>query len=103
MNSRNFVRVLATVFCFLLSLPPGASAQSFDSEDAIALQQEGKLAEAAEAWRSVIRKNPNDAAANASLGAVLSKEQKYKEAVSAYERAIALDPHLPGVQLNLGL
>ena len=42
-------------------------------------------------------------AAFASLGVILSKEQKYQEAASAYEKAIALDPKLPGVQLNLGL
>ena len=53
--------------------------------------------------KAVIRRNPSDAAANASLGVVLSKEQKYKEAAAAYEKALALNPNLPGMQLNLGL
>src|SRR5437762_5666941 len=39
----------------------------------------------------------------ASLGVILSKEQKYPEAASAYKKALALNPKLPGVQLNLGL
>ena len=71
--------------------------------EAIALEQQGKLPEAAQTWRSVIQKNPSDAAAFASLGVILSKEQKYQEAASAYKKAIALNPKLPGMELNLGL
>ncbi len=63
--------------------------------DAIALEQQGKLPEAAAAWRAVTARNPHDAAAFASLGVVLSKEQKYSEAASAYKRALALNPKLP--------
>ncbi|MGB8322837.1 MAG: tetratricopeptide repeat protein [Candidatus Acidiferrum sp.] len=48
-------------------------------------------------------KKSNDAGAFASLGVVLSSEQKYPEAVTAYRKALTLDPHLPGVQLNWGL
>src|ERR1700684_4211531 len=103
MTKWNFGSLVVAAFSLVLFLPPGASGQSSNPADAIALEQRGKLAEAAEIWRAVVRKNPNDAAANASLGIVLSKEQKYKEAASVYERALALDPNLPGVQLNLGL
>src|SRR5580704_12435544 len=87
----------------LQALSPPAMANAQTPADAIALDQEGKLPEAVQAWRAVIQKNPNDAAALASLGVVLSKEQKYKEAAFAYKKAIALNPKLPGVQLNLGL
>ena len=80
-----------------------ALAQSVDPADAQRLEQQGKLAEAAQAWRAITRQNPNDAAAFASLGAVLSKQQKYAEAASVYRQALAFDPKLPGVQLNLGL
>ena len=61
------------------------------------------MPEAAKAWRAVTARSPNDAAAFASLGVVLSKQQKYAEAASAYRRALTLDPKLPGVALNLGL
>src|SRR5580693_3286194 len=80
-----------------------ASGQALTPADAIALEQQGRLGEAAQAWRSVIQKDPHDAGAFASLGVVLSKEQKYGEAASAYQKAIALNPKLPGIQLNLGL
>ena len=96
---------LCVAVAFLPRILPAVrcSGQSSNPADAIALEQQGKLAEAAETWRAVIQKNPNDAAAYASLGVVLSKEQKYKEAASAYKKALALNPNLPGVQLNLGL
>ena len=70
---------------------------------AMALEQQGKLPEAVEAWRAVTEHNPQDAGAFASLGVVLARETQYKEAAAAYRKAIALNPRLPGIQLNLGL
>lgn len=80
-----------------------ATAQSFSPSDALAFEQQGKLAEAAQAWRTIVQRNPLNAAAFASLGLVLSKDGKYADAVTAYRKAIVLNPQLPGVQLNLGL
>ncbi len=79
------------------------SAQSNSPSEAIALEQQGKLAEAAQAWQGVIRQNPRDAGAYASLGVVFAKQEKYPEAAAAYRKAIGLNPKLPGIQLNLGL
>jgi tetratricopeptide (TPR) repeat protein len=89
------------LFTLLLSL--GANAQKFSPADAVALEQQGRLEEAAGAWQSVVQQNPRDSAAFASLGVVLSKEQKYQEAAAAYRKAIMLNAKLPGVRLNLGL
>ena len=87
----------------LLSLPAAARAQSPTPADAIALEREGKLAEAADAWRRVTERNPKDARAWASLGVVLSKQQQYAQAALAYKKALSLNPKLPGIALNLGL
>src|ERR1041385_3719544 len=95
MRNWNFQLGLAVLFVSSI-----ASAQT--PSQAIELEQQGKLVEATEAWRAVTRKNPRDAAAFASLGVVLSKEQKYDEAAQAYGKALALNPKLP-IQLNLGL
>src|SRR5262249_10064548 len=84
-------------------LASSLAAQSPTSAEAIALEQQGKLSEAAQAWKSITAGNPRDAAAFARLGIVLSKEQRYPEAASAYKRALALNAKLPGIQLNLGL
>jgi tetratricopeptide (TPR) repeat protein len=81
----------------------GAQATASGPAQAIALEGQGKLAESAEAWRAIVKQNPADAEAFASLGFVLSKQGRYAEAVPAYRRAIALNPKLSGLQLNLGL
>ncbi len=94
---------LVRVALLLASCSVWAMAQATTAADAIALEQQGKLAEAAKAWRAVTAGNPRDAAAFASLGVVLSRLQNYPEAASAYRRALALNPKLPGVELNLGL
>ena len=83
-----------------VGIPP-LTAQTAD--DAISLEQQGKLPEAAQAWRAVIARDPKDAGAFASLGVVLSKQRKYPEAVTTYRKALALSPKLPGIELNLGL
>src|SRR5450631_1384436 len=91
------------VLIILLSAvsPLWATAQASTPADAIALEQQGKLPEAAQTWKAVTQRNPSDAGAFASMGVVLAKQQKYPEAASAYRTALRLNPALPGVQLNL--
>jgi tetratricopeptide (TPR) repeat protein len=61
------------------------------------------LAQAEKHWQTVVQREPNNAAAFATLGVVFSQEKKFDEAIRAYKRALALDPALPGLQLDLGL
>src|SRR5215469_9140557 len=92
------------LFALLLTfLVPIAPAFAQTPADAIALEQQGKFAEAARVWRSVTKSDPRDAAAFASLGLDLARGRNYADAVPAYKSAIALNPKLPGLQLNLGL
>ena len=51
-----------------------AAAQASTAAEAIALEQQGRLPEAAEAWKAVTVRNPTDAAAFASLGVVLARQ-----------------------------
>jgi tetratricopeptide (TPR) repeat protein len=44
-----------------------------------------------------------DALAQARLGVTEAQKAHYREAVESYKRAIAIDPNLPGIYLNLGL
>ena len=62
----------AELILIALLSPMFAAGQSSTPADAIALEQQGKLPEAAEVWQAVTKRNPNDAAAFASLGVVLS-------------------------------
>jgi tetratricopeptide (TPR) repeat protein len=95
--------VLLTLAALLLSLAASAGGQTVTPSDAIALEQQGRTAEAAQAWRAVTAQYPRDAGAFASLGLAFARQEKYAEAVPAYKKAIALNPKLPGIHLNLGL
>src|SRR5882762_1192818 len=85
------LRLAAVVLIF----PSQGNAQSATPAEALVLEQQEKLEEAATAWRSITDRNPNDAAAFASLGVLLAKQQKYAEAAAAYKKALSLNPKLP--------
>lgn len=79
---------------------PGSDHQR---EAAIALEQEGKLAEAEEAWRGFLKTHPGNAEAYANLGLLEARQEHYSEALPLYRKAMALNPAMPGLRLNLGL
>jgi Flp pilus assembly protein TadD len=97
------MRSLKLAAAVLLVFSAAPSPAQTTPADAMALERAGRLAEATQAWRSVVAAHPRDAGALASLGIVLARQQRYAEAVETYRRALALDPQLPGIQLNLGL
>ena len=74
-----------------------------DRDAAFALEQQGKIAEAETAWRSILAAHPNNAEACAHLGFLEARQEHYKQAVPLYRKALALDPSMPGLRLNLGL
>jgi len=80
-----------------------ATGQADPRQTAAQLQQEGKLAEAETAWRTVLQQRPADAEACANLGILEARQQHYKDAILYYRKALALDPAMPGVRLDLGL
>lgn len=79
------------VLIALLS-PIFVAAQAASPADALALEQQGKLPPAARAWKMVIERDPSDAAF-AIFVMFLSKEQKCREAASAYTKALARNPN----------
>jgi tetratricopeptide (TPR) repeat protein len=70
---------------------------------AIALEQQGRLAEAETAWRDVLSIHQSDAEAYAHLGLLEARQEHYKEAISLYRKALAINPAMPGLRLDLGL
>jgi tetratricopeptide (TPR) repeat protein len=70
---------------------------------ALTLEREGKAAEAAEAWRAVVKAAPRNGQAYGHLGLLEARQQRYPEAIVAYRKALALDPGMPQLRLNLGL
>jgi tetratricopeptide (TPR) repeat protein len=85
------------------SLGQAPSAQQDLGQKAFALEQQGNVAEAEAAWRAVVKVSPANAEAFAHLGYLESRQEHYKDAVISYRRALALNPALPGLRLNLGL
>ena len=70
---------------------------------ALALEQQGKNAEAEVAWRAILKVHPTGSEPYAHLGLLEARQEHYKEAVQLYRKALALNPAMPGVRMNLGL
>ena len=103
------VAQLATILAVILYLVPAvARSQSAAGTDqqrdqAFSLEQHGQLAKAESAWRAYLQAHPSNAEAYAHLGFLEARQQRYKEAVLLYRKALALNPSMPGLRLNLGL
>jgi tetratricopeptide (TPR) repeat protein len=70
---------------------------------AIALEQQGRVSEAEAAWQEIAKTIPGDAEAYAHLGLLQAREEHYKEAIPLYRKALALNPKMDGLRMNLGL
>src|SRR5262249_33729675 len=68
----------------------------------VALQAQGKLAEAEAEHREALRLKPDDALAHYNLGNALSAQGKLPEAVAEYREALRLQPDYPDAHCNLG-
>lgn len=105
------IRVSSTTILFasilaLAGAPGFAQTQSSYASQraaAVALQQQGQTEPAEAAWQTILVSHPGDAEANANIGVLESQQQHYPAAVRYYRRALALNPSMPGLQMNLGL
>jgi tetratricopeptide (TPR) repeat protein len=100
---------LTIVLALLLAMEAagGRGQTSAAGEDqrqtAFALEQQGNNAEAEAAWRALLKVHPANAEAYAHLGFLEARQERYTEAVPLYRKALALNPAMPGLRLNLGL
>jgi tetratricopeptide (TPR) repeat protein len=95
-----------TLLAIFLLMPFARAQQSTPSnprDTAFALEQQGSLPEAESAWRSILHTHPADAEAYAHLGFLAARQQHYTQAVPLYRKALAINPAMPGLRLNLGL
>ena len=90
-------------FTATFSIGQTASQQQGTRATAIAFEEQGNVTEAETAWREVLSVHPSDAEACAHLGLLEARQEHYKEAIAFYRKAIAANPAMPGVRLNLGL
>lgn len=87
---------------FTLEAQP-AAVPSATRTKALALEQKGDLAGAEAAWKSLLKTRSKDAGLLAHLGVLAAHQQHYKEAADYDRRALAINPRLPGLRLNLAL
>jgi tetratricopeptide (TPR) repeat protein len=86
--------------CFLLaaSVLAGQTPQ-----DAQALENRGDWARAEAVWNNLVRAHPDDYRFWTSLGICRAHEKKFEEAITAYKKALVLNPKAVEPQLNLGV
>ena len=87
----------------VLCLGQAAQVSGLQRQTALALEQQGKNAEAEAAWRTYLKAHPANPEAYAHLGLLEARQEHYKEAVPLYRKALALNPDVSGLRLNLGL
>ena len=79
----------------------GAASDQF--ERATEAMRAGTLDAAAEGFAAVIRQTPAFAEAHFNLGLVNQERGRYEEAITSFQKALALKPRLHGANLFLGI
>jgi tetratricopeptide (TPR) repeat protein len=102
------VSSLVRVQCLalLVGLASGMHAVAFaqtSPADALALEASGQNAEAEQVWHSIAERDPRNAEAFAHQGLMEARQEHYSQAIAFYREAEAIDPAIPGLQMNLGL
>ena len=97
----------AVVTALALNTPVVAAriqaSASEQRQDAIRSEQRGDYAQAEAAWRALLKSSPASAEAYAHLGFLESRQEHFVQAATLYRKALALDPKMPGLRMNLGL
>jgi len=92
-----------TLLLAAMSLAAQTGARSDLRESAIEFEEQGNVAEAGQAWRSYVKGHPSDPEPYAHLGLLEARQERYKEAIPLYRKALGLNPRFPGLRLNLAL
>ena len=105
MNRGGHTAGLLTAIFVLASLSLAAQSPetSGERDRAFTFEQQGNVAEAEAAWRSILKTRPADGEAYAHLGLLEARQEHYKEAIPLYRKALAIKPDMPGLRLNFGL
>ena len=99
------VAVLAIILGVVGAECPGQPVAIPDNQRRIALafEQQGDNTNSEIAWRTFLKSHPTSAEAYAHLGLLGARQGRYTEAVTLYQKALAIDPDMQGLKFNLGL
>ena len=82
---------------------PGSPAASSLAWKAQQLEQQGQNAAAETIWHGLLESQPRNAQAIAHIGLDEARQDRYPDAIVWYRKALAIDPSIPDLRLNLGL
>jgi tetratricopeptide (TPR) repeat protein len=95
---------LSACVCLGQSVATGGPTATQDQrQGALELEQQGRNAESEAAWKANLKAHPAHAESYAHLGLLEARQEHYGEAIAFYRKALALNPAMPGLRLNLGL
>ena len=85
--------------------PPAASAEALRAlfAEAVRLHQARDLDGAADAYGRFLKEQPRNVEALSNLGAVLSAQGRYEDAIARYREALAVDARRTAVRQNLAV
>jgi tetratricopeptide (TPR) repeat protein len=100
-----FALTACTAYAAQAAATPGQPAPASGDlrQSALALEQQGRNAEAEEAWRGYLKLHPSSPEPYAQLGLLEARQGRYKLAVPLYRKALAINPAVMSVHLDLGL
>jgi tetratricopeptide (TPR) repeat protein len=86
-----------------VGLPPSSTPADPHLKLGLGLRNQGKLDEAAAAFRQALQQQPDSAEAHAQLGLTLKMQRQLQEAIHHCREALRLDPDCPEAHHTLGL
>ena len=101
--SQDLNRAEVTIAAFRQALALSDDDPVNHSNLAIALHQDGQMAEAILSLRRVTELDPSDADAHYNLGVLLKEAGRFKEAIESYRKALNLNPEVAEAFNNLGI
>jgi tetratricopeptide (TPR) repeat protein len=99
-NRRLWLGLWAVACLCLTQARPQSDARR---QEALTLEQQGRNQEAEALWRAILSSHPGNPEPLAHLGLLEARQQHYKEAIPLYRKALAINPNVSGLRLNLGL
>ncbi len=70
---------------------------------ALALEQQGKINQAELEWRAILKAHPTNPEPMAHIAVIEARQEHYKQAILFYRRALAINPNVPNLRLDLAL
>jgi tetratricopeptide (TPR) repeat protein len=88
-----------------LAFVPGQTATAPDNhrQAALSLEQKGDVPGAETEWRAYLEAHPENPESYAHLALLEARQERYKEAIPLYRKALRMNPNVSGLRLNLGL